>query len=120
MGLLTVPQRQLTPMTGNRQSQRKDPGPEYGQGQDQVPPPTPKLPYSDHSPPVGHFMAPHRCPYCKDIPDNIFPLPHYSVDDPNPPPHYKDLFLPGYTPFPNPNTYVSPISMTRLPTPPFP
>ena len=108
-------------MKGNRQYQRKDPGPEYGQGQgkDQVPPPRPGLPYNN-SLPVGHFMAPHRCPHCEDIPDNIFPLPPYSVDDPSPPPHYEDLFPPGYTPFPNPNTYVCPISMTRLPTPSVP
>ena len=69
---------------------------------------------------MGHFMAPHRCPHCEDIPNDIFPLPLYSVDDPNPPLHYEDLFPPGYTPFPNPNTYICPISMTRLPTPSVP
>ena len=47
-------------MMGNRQFQRKDPGPEYGQGQgqDQVPPPTPRLPYNNYSSPVGCFIAP--------------------------------------------------------------
>ena len=44
-------------------------------------------------------MAPHRCPHCEDIPDDIFPLPPYSVDDPDPPPHYKDLFPPYYSLF---------------------
>ena len=27
-------------------------------------PPTPRLPHHPHSPPVGHFMASHRCPRC--------------------------------------------------------
>ena len=80
------------------------------------PPPTPRLPYSSYSPPVGHFMAPHRCPHCDDIPDNIFPLPPYAVTDPDSPPHYDDLFPPGYTPFPSPNTHLCP-SFTTLPTP---
>ena len=33
----------------------------------------------------------------------IFSPTPYSIDDPNPPPHYEDLFPPDYTPFPNPN-----------------
>ena len=64
-------------------------------------------------------MAPHRCPHCEDIPDDIFPLPSYSVTDPDPLPHYDDLFPPGYTPFPNPNTHLHP-SFTTLPAPSFP
>ena len=76
-GQQTVPKFQERPRTRVRQ------------GQDQVPPPTPRLPYNIYSPPVGHFMAPCRCPYCEDIPKDIFPLPSYSVDDPGPPPHYE-------------------------------
>ena len=64
-------------------------------------------------------MAPHRFPHCDDIPENIFPLPPYSVNDPNPPAHYEDLFPTGYTPFPNPNTHLCP-SMTRQPIPSVP
>ena len=44
-----------------------------GQGQDQVPPPTPRQPYDIHTPPVGHFTAPHRYP--EIVPTNVFPLP---------------------------------------------
>ena len=77
-----------------------------GKGKAKYPPPTPRLPYSSYSPTVGCFMAPHRCPHCDDIPDNIFPLPPYSKTDPDPLPHYDDLFPPGYTPFPNPNTHL--------------
>ena len=94
MEFWTVPQGQQTWMKDNRQSLKKDkdPGPEYRQGQDQVPPPTPRLPYENHSPPVGCFMAPHRCPHCEDIPDNIFSLPPYSFDDPDPHPIMKTYF----------------------------
>ena len=45
-------------------------------------PPTPRLSHCTHSPPVGCFMAPQRCPHCEDIPDNIFPLPPYSSQPP--------------------------------------
>ena len=65
-------------------------------------------------------MASHRCPHCEDIPDDIFPLPPYSVDDPDPPPHYEDLFPPDYTPFPDLNTTLQPITNTRPPTPSIP
>ena len=78
-----------------------------------------RLPYDSYFPPMGHFIAPHRCPYCKDILADIFPLPPYSVTDPEPPPHYGDLFPPGYTPFPSPNTHLCP-SLTTLPTPSIP
>ena len=44
-----------------------------GQGQDQVPPPTPRQPYDVHIPPVGCLMAPHRYP--EVVPANVFPLP---------------------------------------------
>ena len=88
-------------------------------GKAKYPPPTPRLPYDSFSPPVGGFMAPHRCPHCKDIPADIIPLPPYSVTDPDPPPHYDDLFPPGYTPFPNPNTHLCP-SFTTLPNPSIP
>ena len=81
-----------------------------GQGKAKYLPPTPRLPYSSYSPPVGCFLAPHRCPYC----DDIFPLPVYSETDPEPPPGYHDLFPPGYTPFPNPNTHLHP-SFRALP-----
>ena len=83
------------------------------------PPPTPRLPYSDHSSSVGCFMVPHRCPHCETIPNDTFPLPPYSIDDPDPPPHYDDLFPPGYTLSPNPNTHLHP-SFTTLPTPSIP
>ena len=65
-------------------------------------------------------MAPHRCPYCEDVPNKIFPLPPYSTDNSDPPPHYEDLFPPGYTPFPNPSTTIQSITMTQLPTPTIP
>ena len=55
-------------------------------------PPTPRLPYNNLSPPVGCFMAPHRCLHCDDIPDSIFPLPPYSIDDPDPHPIMKTYF----------------------------
>ena len=64
-------------------------------------------------------MAPHICPHCKDIPADIFPLPPYFVTDPDPLLNYDDLFPPGYTPFPNPNTHLYP-SFTTLPTPSVP
>ena len=41
------------------------------------------------------------------------------MTDPDPLPHYDDLFPPGYTPFPNPNTHLFP-SFTTLPTPSIP
>ena len=78
---------------------------EYGQGQGQVPLSHTQLPYNSYSPPIGHFMAPHRCPHCEDIPDDIFPLPPYSVTNPDPPPHYDDLF-----------PLVTPHSLTPTPT----
>ena len=93
---------------------------EEGQRQGQVPPPTPRLPYDNYSPPVGCFMAPQRCPHCDNIPANIFPLPPYSETDPDPLPHYDDLLPPGYTPFPNPNTHLHPVSMHYHPFLPFP
>ena len=61
-------------------------------------------------------MALHRCPHYETIPNDIFPLLPYSINNPDPPPHYEDLFPPGYTPFPNPNTHLCP-SFTTLPTP---
>ena len=64
-----------------------------GQGQDHVPPPTPRQPYDVHIPPVGHLIAPHRYP--EVVPANVFPLTPYSENDPNPPPHYDDLFPPA-------------------------
>ena len=91
-----------------------------GQGQGQVPPPPPRQPYDAYTPPVGCFIAPHRCPYCKNIPTDVFLLPPYSVTDPDPLPHYDDLFPPGYTPFPSPNTHLCPSFNTLPPTPFFP
>ena len=88
-----------------------------GKGKTKHPSPTPRLPHSAHSPPVGNFMAPHRCLHCEDIPDDIFPLPPYSVDDPDPPTHYEDLFPPNYTPFSDLNTTLQPVTNTRPPTP---
>ena len=41
-------------------------------------------------------------------------MPPYSETDPDPLPHYDDLFTPGYTPFPNPNTHLCP-SFNALP-----
>ena len=82
-----------------------------GEGKAKYPPPTPRLPYDAYTPPVGHFITPHRCPHCENIPANIFPLP---VTDPDPLPHYDDLFPPGYTPFPSPNTHLYP-SFNTLP-----
>ena len=105
--------------TVQKKGLRRDPGLDYRQGQGQVPPPIPRLPYGNYSPPVGCFMAPHRCPHCEDIPEDIFPLAPYSVNDSDAPPHYEDLFPPGYIPFPNPNTHLCP-SMARLPTPSIP
>ena len=78
------------------------------QGQGQVPPPTPRQPYDVYTPPVGHFLASHRCPHCENIPTDVFPLPPYFVTDPDPLPCYDDLFPPGYTPFPNPSTHLCP------------
>ena len=63
-------------------------------------------------------MAPHRCPHCDSIPANIFALPPYSETDPDPLPHYDDLFPPGYTPFPSPNTHLHP-SFNALPPIPY-
>ena len=94
------------------------------QGQDQVSPSPPRQPYDAYTPPVGCFVAPHRCLYCEDFPANIFPLHPSSMTDPDPPPHYDDLFPPDYTPFPNPNTHLCPsfstLPNTLLPTPSFP
>ena len=69
---------------------------------------------------MGHFIATQRCPHCEIVPANVFPLPPYSVTDPNPPPQYDDLFPPGYTQFPNPNTLPCPSFNTLPPTPSFP
>ena len=57
-----------------------------------TPPPTPRFPYENHSPPVGCFMALHRYPHCEDIPDNIFSLPPYSFEEPDPHPIMKTNF----------------------------
>ena len=80
----------------------------------------PRQPYDACTPPVGHFIAPHKCPHCKNIPTDIFPLPPYPVTDPNPLLHYDDLFPPGYTPFPSPNTHLHPSFNTLPSTPSFP
>ena len=90
-----------------------------GESKTKYPPPTPRLPYENHSPPVGHFMAPCRCPLCEDIPD-IFSLPPYSFDDPDPPTYFENLFPPDYTPFPDLNTATLPTTDARLPTPSIP
>ena len=66
---------------------------------------------------LGCFMAPHRCPHCNDIPDNVFPLPPYSVTDPDPLPHCDDLLPPGYTPFLTPMPTYVPVSLHYLPLP---
>ena len=46
------------------------------------------------------------------------------MTDPDPLPHYDDLFPPGYTPFPSPNTHLCPsfntLPNTLPPTPSFP
>ena len=68
----------------------------------------------------GALWSPTDALIVKMFPINIFPLPPYSIDDPNPLPHYEDLFPPGYTPFPNPSTTTWPITMTQLPTPSIP
>ena len=47
------------------------------QGQDQIPPSTPRQPHNIHIPPVGHFMAPHRCPHCEIVLANVFSLPPF-------------------------------------------
>ena len=65
-------------------------------------------------------LGPHRSLHCEDILDDIFPLPPYSVDDPDLPPHYKDLFPPNYTPFPDINATPQSITNTRLPIPSIP
>ena len=44
-----------------------------GQGQGQVPPPTPRQPYDAYTPPVGCFIAPHRCPNCEISQLTYFP-----------------------------------------------
>ena len=91
-----------------------------GQGQDQVPPPPPRQPHDTYTPPVGCFIAPHRCPHCEIVPANVFSLPPYSVTDLDPPPQYDNLFPPGYTPFPNTNTHPHPSFNTLPPTSSFP
>ena len=48
-----------------------------------------------------------------------FPLSPYSSTDPDPLPHYDDMFSPGYTPFPKTNTHLHP-SFTTLPIPSVP
>ena len=78
-------------------------------------PPTPRLPYSDHSSSMGHFMAPHRCPHCETIPNNMFHLPPYSIDDPDPLPHYEDLFPPVIPHSLTPTPTYSPVSLQYLP-----
>ena len=65
-------------------------------------------------------MASHRCPNCDTIPANVFPLPPYSETDPDPLPHYDDLFPPGYTPFPNPNSHLCPSFSALSPIPSIP
>ena len=91
-----------------------------GKGKAKYPPSTSRLPYNTYTRPVGHFIAPHRCPHCDNIPDNIFPLPPYAVTDPDPLPHYDDLFPPCYTPFLSPNTHLCPSFNVLPPNPSFP
>ena len=40
--------------------------------------------------------------------------------DPDPPPHYEDLFPPDYTPFPKPDTALQQMTNNRLPIPSIP
>ena len=111
-GLQTRGQQTITEETRDRPHSRVRARPS-------TPPPTPRLPYDSYSPPVGHSIAPHRCPHCEEIPGDIFPFPPYSATDSAPLPHYDDLFPPGSTPFPNHNTHLCP-SFTTLPTPSIP
>ena len=84
----------------------------------------PRQPYDAYTPPVGAFIAPHRCPHCENVPTDVFPLPPYSVIDPDPLPCYDDLFPPGYIPFSSPKTHLFPsfntLPNTLPPTPSFP
>ena len=66
---------QMTCMMGRLLTDLEEDIESDGQGQGQVPPPTPRFPYDAYTPSVGHFIAPHRCPHCENIPANIFPLP---------------------------------------------
>ena len=59
------------------------------------------------------------CPHCEIVLVNVFPLPPYLETDPDPPPHYDDLFPPGYTPLPNPNTHPCPSFNALPPVPSF-
>ena len=43
------------------------------QGKGQVPHPTPRLPYDAYTPPLGHFIAPQRCPLCETSQQTNFP-----------------------------------------------
>ena len=110
-------------MHDNRETDRPRCG-RWARARPSNPPPTPRQPYDVYTPPVGHFIGPHRCPHCENIPNDIFPLPPYSVTGPDPLSHYDDLFPLGYTPFPCPNTHLCP-SFNTLPnilppTPSFP
>ena len=82
-----------------------------------MPPP----PLQDHSSPVGHLVTPHKCPHsppCTIVPADVFPsLLHYSVCDPDAPPHFEDLFPPGYNLFSHiPPQQITPYIPSNLST----
>ena len=58
----------------NKQDPKSPKGQELGQGQGQVPPPTPRLPHEDHFPPVGHHMAPTDVPIVRKFPIPLITL----------------------------------------------
>ena len=65
-------------------------------------------------------MTFHKCPHCEIVPDDVFPLPPYSVSNPNPPPHYEGLFPPNYSPFPDLNMTPQQVTHDRPPIPSIP
>ena len=62
----------------------------------------------------GALWPPHRCPHCEVFPNVIFPLPPYSVNDPDPHPIMKTCF-PNYSPFPDPDMTPQQVTHNRPP-----
>ena len=68
----------------------------------------------------GTLWPPPQMSSLRNCSGHCISLAPHSENDPDPPPHYDDLFPPGCTPFPNPNTHLHPSFNALPPVPSFP